>query len=129
MNNRSIFQALAIGALVLAVAAAVAVGAYNAGMSHGLAEAARALPPQAGAAPVPYYPYWGRPWGFGFFPIFPFFFLILLLFFVVRGLFWRGRWRGGWGHRYEGVPPMFEEWHRRAHAQQPPAPPAAGTTA
>ncbi|HEV2666871.1 MAG TPA: hypothetical protein VG324_18270, partial [Blastocatellia bacterium] len=75
MNNRSIFQALAIGALVLAVAAAIAVGAYNAGMSHGLAEAARALPPQAGGgAPVPYYPYWGRPWGFGFFPIVPVFF-------------------------------------------------------
>ena len=36
---------------------------------------------------------------------------------VVRGLFWRGAW-GGRGCGYRGVPPAFDEWHRRAHAQQ-----------
>ena len=56
------------------------------------------------------------------------FLLLLFLFFVAlrafRFLFWGPRW--GWGHhRYgpwgraweNGVPPMFEEWHKRAHGQ------------
>ena len=34
---------------------------------------------------------------------------------------WRGPWRGGWGCGYDGVPPAFEEWQRRAHAAQPTA--------
>jgi hypothetical protein len=110
MNNRSLLQALAVGAVVLAAAAAIAIGAYNAGVSYGLAEGARAV--AAPPAGTPIYPYgWGRPWGFGFFPVFPFFFL-LFFFFVIRGLFWRGPWRGGC--RY---------------AEQPPAPkPANGAT-
>ena len=127
MNNRSLLQALAVGALVLAVAAAIAIGAYNAGVAHGVAESARAVAaPQAGTLVYPYA--WGRPWGFGFFPVFPIFFF-LFLFVVLRGLLWRGQWRGGWGgYGYHGVPPAFEEWHRRAHAEQPPAPPSGGTT-
>ena len=107
MDNRSLFRALAIGALVIAAAAAIGVGAYNAGVAQGLA--------QGGA-----YPYmWYRPWGFGFFP----FFLLLVLFFIIaRILAWRGRWHDGWSYRHGGVPPAFEEWHRRAHADRP-APP------
>ena len=43
---------------------------------------------------------------------------LLLILALVRGLFWRGRCAGGaWKH---GVPPAFEEWHRRAHQSQPP---------
>jgi hypothetical protein len=44
-------------------------------------------------------------------------FLILAL---VRGLFWRGSWVGGSGSWKTGVPPVFEEWHRRAHQSPPP---------
>ena len=98
--------------------ALVGVVAYNAGVSQGLAQAAVAAA-QAGqgttGTPLPPYPYaygWYRPWGFGFgFPIF-FLFLFFWLF-VVRGLFWGRPWRR-W-HDYGGVPPSFEEWHRRAH--------------
>ena len=116
MDNRSLFRALAIGALVIAAGAAIGVGAYNAGVAQGIAlGGALAAPPAV--APYPVYPYmWYRPSGFGFFP----FFLLLVLFFIIaRGLAWRGRWRDGWRYRHDGVPPAFEEWHRRAHAERP----------
>jgi hypothetical protein len=114
MNNRSLLGALTIAALVIAVA--IGIGAYNAGLAQGIAESGRAI--AAAPAGTPYVYVWPRPWGFGFFPLFPVFFLVLF-FFVVRGLLWRGPWRGGWGCRYGGVPPAFDEWHRRAHREQP----------
>ena len=65
------------------------------------------------------------PFGFGF----GFGFLVLLLAFFLlfvafRFLFWGPRW--GWGHHTwtlgqalgeGGAPPMFEEWHKRAHGE------------
>jgi len=84
-----------------------------------------------------YRPYGFGGWGWGGGPfgfigcLFPllFFFLIFGLF---RGLFWRP-W--GWGHRGgwgpgggKGAPPMFEEWHKRAHGETPPAPSASSET-
>ena len=124
MNNRSLWRALAVAALVIAGAAAIGIGAYNAGVAQGIAESGRAI--AAPPAGTPYVYVWPRPWGFGFFPIFPILFLVFLLF-VVRGLLWRGAWRGGCGVRYGGMPPAFEEWHRRVHEQQPP--PTTGSTA
>jgi len=114
MSSR-LFRALAISALVIAGAAAVAVGAYNAGVANGIAESGRMIAaPPVGA---PYVYVWPRPWGFGFFPFFPILFF-LFFFFVVRAMLWPGRSHGGWWRRYGGVPPAFEEWHRRAHAGQ-----------
>jgi hypothetical protein len=104
-------RALFVGVIALAVGA---VG-YNIGVSHGLALAA----PVAGAGGVPgaALPYlYYRPWrfGFGFGPLF----FVLLLVFVFRPLFWGGFYRRRWSHAHpDGVPPRFEEWHRRAHAQ------------
>jgi hypothetical protein len=112
MNNRSLWRAVALAALVMAGAAAIAIGAYNAGMEQGFVESGRVV--EAPAAGTPYVYVWPRPWGVGFFPIFPIFFL-LFFFFVVRGLLWRGPWRGGWGPG--GVPARFDEWHRRAHEE------------
>lgn len=115
--------------LVLAlVVGGVAVGrsAYQAGLARGLADSGQVgqnTPPgqgepRPGPRPYPYYgPYgWHGPWGFGF-GFFGFLFPLLFLFLIfglVRGLFWRGHGGppGYWGR---GVPPMFEEWHRRAH--------------
>ena len=117
MSNQRLFGAITIAVLLVAGAAAIGIGAYNAGMAagvaHGLAESGRviAMPPAA----TPYVYVWPHPWGFGFFPIFPIFFF-LLFFFALRGLLWRGRRHGH--YRYDGVPPFFEEWHRRAHAAQ-----------
>ena len=119
MNSRYLLRVLAIAALALTGAAVIGISAYNAGVAQGIAESGRAM--EAPALGTPVY-VWPRPWGFGFFPVFPIFFL-LFVFFVVRGLLWRGPWRGGWAYRHDGVPPAFEEWHRRAHAQQPPGGP------
>ncbi len=116
---------LAIGGVLLA--GAIGIVAYNAGVSHGLAmapaaaaagpgAAAPALPPGA----APYYHYrWHRPWGF--FPFGPLF-SILLFILIARALFWRGygpRWR----HGYYGMPPSFEDWHRREHERMSGQPP------
>jgi hypothetical protein len=122
MDSR-LLRALAVAALVIVGAAAIAIGAYNAGVANGIAESGRmiAAPP----AGVPYVYVWPRPWGFGYFPFFPILFF-LFFFFAVRALLWRGRWHGGWRSRYPGVPPAFEEWHRRAHAAQPD--PGRGTS-
>jgi hypothetical protein len=121
--NRSGFRPVMLTLLIVAAAAAIAIGAYNAGVAHGIAEGGRAVvAPAPGPGGVPYVYAWPHPWRFGF-PFFPFFGL-LLLFFAVRGLFWHGPWRAAaWGYGYRGVPPAFEEWHRRAHAQETPQPP------
>ena len=106
-------------------------------------------PQGSGGVPVaPFYygmpGFYGRPFGwggggFGFlgclFPLLGFF----LIFALIRGIFWGGHWGGrrGWGgHGWggpsgqdfgpggQGLPPMFAEWHKRAHGEQPPQGPA-----
>jgi hypothetical protein len=103
MGNRMWFW-IALGLLAVATIAGISTYSYNLGMAHGLAENGRAI----GFVP--------RPWGFGFFPVFPFLFIFFWLF-VLRGLFWRGPW-GYRAWHYDRVPPAFDEWHRRAHARQ-----------
>ena len=117
---------------VLLLMAAIGAGmyGYNVGMAQGIAQsAAAAQTGTAPAVPVMFYP---RPWGFGFgfFPFAPLFFIVFWIL-ILRGLFWRGpRWGRGYGYGYGcghgGVPPAFDEWHRRAHGQPAadrPAPP------
>lgn len=106
-----------VGLLAMAMVGAAGVYGYNLGVAHGIAEAGRTL--AAPGAGVPMVGMWPRPWGFGFgfFPFFPFL-VVLCWFLVIRGLFWRGGWRRPDWHG--GVPPAFDEWHRRAHAQQEP---------
>ena len=122
MGNRTVFW-LMLGFLLVATVAGVGYYAYSAGVA--LAESAHAVP--GGTAPVVVWPRWG--FGFGFFPFFPVFFFILIWFLLLRGLFWRGRGWGrgcGWGYG-SGVPPQFEEWHKRAHGQAG-APPISGSS-
>ncbi|HEY7059792.1 MAG TPA: hypothetical protein VH458_24830 [Vicinamibacterales bacterium] len=117
MRNRF---ALGIMIAVLLGLALVMVGgyAYNLGVVQGIAESGR-VAAAPGAAPV--VRVWPHPWGFGWFPLFPLFFIFALLF-LVRGLYWRGAWGCGYGYGYHahGVPPAFDEWHRRAHEQPAP---------
>ena len=115
MGDRFGFR-LAIGAVMIAAIAAVGFYTYNLGVAHGIAESGRAIALPGGGVPI--VAVWPRPWGFGF-GFFPFFPLLFILFwvFVLRGLFWRRAWRG-LACGYDGVPPAFDEWHRRAHAQQ-----------
>ena len=115
MDRRVVYAVLVV--LVL-VAGALGVGAYafQAGVAQGMIESGKVVAPAAGAPFYPYGPYFGRPFGWGFGPLgclFPLFFF-LLFFVLLRGFFWRGRWSGHreWQH---GMPPAFDEWHRRAH--------------
>jgi hypothetical protein len=121
MGDRFGFRLL-MGAVMIAALATVGFYTYNLGVAHGVAESTRAIAAAPGGAGAPAIVVWPRPWGvgFGFFPFFPLFFILFWVF-VARGLFWRGARRGR-SCRYDGVPPAFDEWHRRAHAQQTPPP-------
>ena len=121
-----------VSALVL-IAAVAAIGyfAFQAGVAQGSPITIEAPSGETAQMPYPYHG-WGmpfhRPFGFGF-GFFGFLFLLFLFFVALRALrflFWGSRW--GWGHpmghhgghgpwgRWEnGVPPMFEEWHKRMH--------------
>jgi hypothetical protein len=92
----------------------IGIGAYNAGVSHGLTQAATGAQVVRVVGP-----------GFGFFPlgllVFPLFFF--LIFGLARAAFFGRRWRGsgpgGWDseHWERGQGARFEEWHRRQHDQ------------
>ncbi len=133
MNRRVV---LGIVVTLLVVAGALALGgyAYSLGVAQGAMQNAQIVVPEGGAVTAPVYPY-GVPFyhyghgfgrgGFGLGPlgcIFPLlgFFLLFALF---RGFFWRGHWGRGWGGPggwdRPGTPPMFEEWHKRAHGETP----------
>jgi hypothetical protein len=110
--NDGWIRGLAVAALVVVLSTAIGIGAYNAGAAHAVAEGSEHVH-----------------WGHGFFPLFPLFF-VFFFFFIMRALWWGlgGGWgpRGWYGHRYRyyrGVPPEFEEWHRQAHAEEPPPKP------
>lgn len=121
-----------VSALVLVAAiAGIAFFAFQAGVAKGSPVTIEAPSGQTAPAPYPYYGYgygmpFHRPWGFGF-GFFGFLILLFLFFAAMRAfrfLFWgprwgwghhgpHGPWRHGWGER--GVPPMFDEWHKKAH--------------
>ncbi len=121
MDGRILARVL-LTLVLIAGAVGVGVYVYNAGVAQGMADSGKLVAPAPGSVPYPYYggPFFFRPWGFGFgflgllFPLLFFF----LLFALLRGLWWGGRW-GRYRRHWEGdVPPMFEEWHRRAHEPQ-----------
>jgi hypothetical protein len=141
MKRNTIFKIIAA---VVLIGAIVGLGAfaYRAGMSQGIASGMEFDPQQFEGGKFPMTPHMG--YGYrGFHPggfLIPFF-LILLVFGAIRSLFWRGprRWhhmhgpRGmykgaGYGCWEAGVPPMFDEWHRQAHAQGSEANPESPDT-
>jgi hypothetical protein len=129
MDGKIVFRILA-GLVLIAAIAGVAFFAFNAGMTT------HAQLPATGDGRTPY-PY------YGFWPPFPFFgfgcfaplIALFLVFLAVRAfsfLFWGPRWGHrahmvrGWRHGWTeegGVPPMFKEWHDRAHGRAEPSEP------
>lgn len=124
-----------VAALVL-IAAIAAIGffAFQAGIAQGSPITVEAPSGESAPLPQPYYGYgygmpFHRPWGFGFGCFGPILalFLLFLAFQAFRVMLWGPRWRWGhrggygpWGRHWEnGVPPMFDEWHKRAHGEQP----------
>jgi hypothetical protein len=112
-----------IGVVLLVVVGGIAlgVGAYHAGVSHGLAQAGQAQRVVRVVGPG-----WGFfPFGFFLFPLF-----LFALFALARGAFWRRGWSGdhgpgGSGPVAGGRRAMFEDWHRRQHEERG-APSGAG---
>jgi hypothetical protein len=131
MNGNNVGLRILAALVLVAAVAAIGYFAFQAGIAQGSPVTIEA--PSGQTAPVPGpYPYYGwgmpfhRPFGFGFGCFGPL--LVLFLFFLalrsMRMLFWGPRW--GWGHHHHGpwgrhwengVPPMFEEWHKRAHGE------------
>ena len=115
-------RGFAIGVLLLVILAGVAigVGAYHAGVNHGLSEAANTR-----VVHVVGPGYGGFPFGFLFFPLFFIGFFLLL-----RGAFWRRHGHGGgpWGHGRDTPDrrERIEEYHRRLHEQGSGDHPGAG---
>jgi len=120
-----------VSALVLLAAlTGIAFFAYQAGIAKGSPITIEA--PSGESMPAPYYGY-GMPfhrgyYGFGFGCFGPLLglFLLFLAFKSFRFLFWGPRWGWGghhpghWGRRWEGgIPPMFDEWHKRSHGEEP----------
>jgi hypothetical protein len=104
MSNHRIWRGVVVAVIGIGIAMAIGATAYQAGLAHSLTSTSGTLP-------------WDHGWhGFIFAP----FFILFMLLWMGRVLFWRRSWRGGCHHHHDGVPPAFEEWHRRAHEQQPP---------
>ncbi len=131
MNGKIWLRILSSLVLVAAIAG-IAFFAFQAGVVQGSPITIQA--PSGETAPMPFY---GMPYGYRGFHHMPFFgfgcfgiLIPLFLFFLAmrafRFAFWGPRWghsmhgHGPWGRRWEGgVPPMFDEWHKRAHGEQP----------
>jgi hypothetical protein len=114
-----IAAAFLVGVLLVAGVAGITAHAYHLGVAQGAVAAAQAAPPAGAPAPAPYYYYgpyfYHGPFGFAGF-LFP---LVLLVFaFALLGRAF-GRRRNWWARSCYadagGVPPLFAEWHRRAH--------------
>ncbi len=121
MNARVV---VSVFVTIVVIAALVGVGVYvfNIGVMQGMAQAGRLPAPSTEPIPAPYLagPYFFRPWGFGFgcFGILIPLFFLFVIFALFRGLFFGGHWRRRAWMREGNVPPMFEEWHKKAHEKQ-----------
>lgn len=117
--------------VVIAVVVGIGFGVYNAGVSEGVAEAARAAQAAGDTPAVVYPPYvgqygYGHGWGGGGFPFFGILFGILFLFLIfglIRAAFGWGRWGGGgrgpggWESRNERIAELHRELHKRDEPQ------------
>ncbi len=123
--NGKIALRIVSGLVLLAAIAGIAFFAYQAGIAQGSPITLQSPSGESVPAPYPHYGYGMRPyhpfmWGFGcLIPLFGVFLLVLALK-SFRMMMWGPRWgwsghRGHWGER--GVPPMFDDWHKRAHGE------------
>jgi len=129
MNGKTGLRLVA-GLVLLAAIAGIAFFAFQAGIAKGSPITLETPSGQPVPAPHPYYGYgygmrFHPPFGFGFGCFGPLLalFLLFLAFKAFRMMLWgprwewggHGYWRHGWGEH--GVPPMFEEWHKRMHGE------------
>jgi hypothetical protein len=126
MFGRGLFGAFAL-VVAIAIVAGIGIGVYNAGVSEGVAEAARVAQVAGDGAAVVYPPYvgpygYGHGWGGGGFGFFGILFGILFFFLIIgmiRAAFGWGRGGGGrrgpggWESRNERIAEMHRELHRK----------------
>lgn len=127
--SRSIVVGGLVALVVLVGLGSLGLVSYNAGVTQGLAESGKLVMPAVPEGRAAIAPWLGYPnaWGIGFGPlgcllpllVIMFFFLMFrLVFWGARGRRWGGygRWHHGWDDWEHDVPPFFEGWHRKAHA-------------
>lgn len=136
MNDNKIGLRIVAGLVLVAAIAGIAFFAFQAGVVNGSPVTIQAPSGDVQAAPAPY-PMYGYGYGhgmpfhhFGFglgcFGILIPLFLFVLAMKAFRMMVWGPRWghmghhmghhHGPWGRHWEGgVPPMFDEWHKKAH--------------
>jgi hypothetical protein len=126
MFRHIVFRIIA-GIVLLAAIAGIGIFAYQAGVAHGIAANLQVPAVQV----MPYGHFMWFP-GFGIFGLLIPLVLLFLAFGAMRRLIWGPRWgmrymrHSGMGHHGpwgDGVPPMFAEMHRRAHAADEAAQP------
>lgn len=132
MFRKSIIVPLIAALLLIGLLAAGGYTAYRAGVMQGIAQApevAEAIQ-QQGVPVTPMVGY-GYPYGLRYNHFNPFgaiclsIFFLFLFFGLMKMIFFR-RIHHGWGHHGHwtkdwggGIPPMFDEWHKRAHGEKP----------
>ncbi|MCC6569358.1 MAG: hypothetical protein IT315_08985 [Anaerolineales bacterium] len=125
MNGKIALRVVS-GLVLLAVIAAIGFFSFLAGVAEGPPITIEAPSGESMPAPYPHFGYgYGmrphHPFGFGFGCLIPIFGVLLLVLALksFRGMMWGPRWgwagRHGWGEH--SVPPMFEEWHKKAHGE------------
>lgn len=127
MNERFGLRIVSVLVLIAAIAG-IGFFAYQAGVANGSPISIEAPSGDANVAPVPYSHYgygygmpFHRPFGFGLgcFGLLIPLFLFFLAMKAMRFMFWgHGHHMRHWGRRWEGgAPPMFDEWHKKAHGE------------
>lgn len=124
--SRIVFRIIGVFVLI-ALLATAGIFIYRVGVADGISQAtqvAEAIESGNGSPMMYGYPYhhrgFGHPFGFGLFHIFGFFIFLFFFFGLMRFLFFRG-WahkHGHWGKWEGGAPPMFDEWHKKAHGEE-----------
>ena len=121
--NKNIGLRILAGLVLLAAIAGITFLAYQSGVNHASLVVAQT---SGVAVPAPY-PYYWPPYLFPFGCFVPLIalFLIFLAFSAFRFMLWGPRrWEGHHMHSQygpwggdsgNGVPPRFDEWHKRAH--------------
>jgi len=130
MDGKIVLRIVSVLVLIAAIAG-IGFFAYQAGIAQGSPVTIEAPAGETAPMPYPHYGY-GMPFhrhlgfGFGCFGLLIPLFLFFLAIKAFRFLFWGQRWghhmhgHGPWGRNWEGgAPGMFEEWHKRAHGEEP----------
>jgi len=121
MNGKIVVRIVA-GLILLGVIGGIAFFAFQAGVAQG-----SPVTVNGQSMPMPHFGYgYGMPYhhsfgfGLGWFGFILTLFLLFVAFKAFRVMMWGPRWGFGQRHGHwaeHGLPPMFEEWHKRAHGE------------